>query len=259
MIAPDKPDWRWHLVAPLLDYSSSQAAPHVQRLDPASQRVYRFRRQFRNRLVTTLPEYVNAHEIWMNRAYLRSVLEGMLIGEAPDEAIQEVMEIGKDDVAAYVAMFFDVRGRRKADIANMVFQGMPHRGFNITDRLGVMHRLGWFGGYKLIQVILARGLNPDESQVFCTNVCKDIMRRQMPEMGMGMGVQSQFAPEYFRIVNDWDAEKPLAVNELEATLIEALGSAVGKEGVSVADPTIEANLKLPAAEPCYVETYEVRK
>jgi hypothetical protein len=195
----------------------------------------------------------------MNRAYLRSVLEGMLIGEATDEDIQKEMEIGKDDIAAYVAMFFDVRGRRKADIANMVFQGMPHRGFNVADRLGVMHRLGWFGGSKLIQVILARGLNPDDAQAFCTNVCKDIMRRQMPEMGMGMGVQSQFAPEYFRISNDWDAEKPAAVNELEATLIEALGGAVGKEGVSVADPTVEANLKLPAAEPCYVETYEVHK
>lgn len=259
MIAPDKPDWRWHVVTPLLDYSSSQAAPHVQRLDAATQRVYRFRRQFRNRLVATLPEFVSAHEIWMNRAYQRSVLEGLLVGGADDETIQAEMEIGKDDIAAYVAMFFDVRSRRRADIANMVFQGMPHRGFNPMDRLGIMHRLGWFGGFRLIQVILSRGLNPDEAQQFCTNVCKDVMRRQMPEMGLGMGVQTQFAPEYFRITSDWDADKPPAVNELEANLLKAFGSAVGTEGVSVADPTIEANLKLPAAEPCYVETYEVRK
>jgi hypothetical protein len=259
MIAPDKPDWRWHVVTPLLDYTSAQAAPHVQRFDADTQRVYRFRRQFRNRLVATLPAYVNAHEIWINRAYQRSVLEGLLLGGAEDAHIQEEMEIGKDDIAAYTAMCFDVRGRRKADISNMVFQGMPHRGFSAHDQRGSMHRLGWFGGYKLIQAILARGLNPMEAQQLCTEVCRDIMRRQMPEMGMGMGVQSQFAPEYFKITNEWDANKPPPASELESDLLKSLGDAVGPEGVSVADPTVEANLRLPAAEPCYVETYEVRK
>jgi hypothetical protein len=122
-----------------------------------------------------------------------------------------------------------------------------------------MHRLGWFGGYKLIQVILSRGLNPDESQQFCANVCKDILRRQMPEIGMGAGVQTQFTPELLRIDNEWNAGKPAAADEVETHLLEAVVSAVGEQGVSVADPTVEANLKLPAAEPCYVETYEVTK
>lgn len=261
MIAPDKPDWRWHLVTPLLEYSPSQAAPHVQRMDSATQRVYRFRRQFRNRLITTLPDFVNAHEVWMNRAYQRSVLEGLLIGGATDEVIQAEMEIGKDDIAAYVSMFFDVRGRRKADIANMVFKGMPHKGFHAHDTLGVLHRIGWFGGYRLVQVILSQGLNADAEQQFCTNVCKDIMRRQLPEMGMGAGVQAQLAPEFLKLASDWDADKPAVspTTELEDHIIKAVGEGVGKQGVSVADPTVEANLKLPAAEPCYVETYEVRK
>lgn len=261
MIAPDKPDWRWHLVTPLLEYSPAQAAPHVQRMDAATQRVHRFRRQFRNRLITTLPDFVNAHEIWMNRAYQRSVLEALLIGGASDEVIQSEMEIGKDDIAAYVLMFFDIRGRRRADVANMVFQGMPHKNFHAHDTRGALHRIGWFGGHRLVQVIISQGLNADAEQQFCANVCKDIMRRQLPEMSLGAGVQSQMAPDYLKLANEWDADKPpvSTADEIEKHLRKAVEYGVGKPGVSVADPTVEANLKLPAAEPCYVETYEVRK
>lgn len=230
-------------------------------MDTATQRVYRFRRQFRNRLITTLPDYVNAHEIWMNRAYQRTVLEGLLVGGATDEIIQAEMEIGKDDIAAYVSMFFDVRGRRKADVANMVFQGMPHKGYHPQDTRGAMHRIGWFGGHRLVQIVLSQGLSADAEQTFCTAVCKDIMRRQMPEMSMSAGIQTQLAPDFLKLASDWDADKPPVSpnDDLEKHIMKAVEGVVGVTGVSVADPTVEANLKLPAAEPCYIETYEVRK
>lgn len=189
----------------------------------------------------------------MNRAYQRAILEGLIIGGADDEAIQEEMEIGKDDLATYIATFFDVRGRRRADVANMVFQGLPHRGYHPQDKLGTMHRLGWFGGFKLIQSVLARGLNSEEVQRFCAEICKDIVRRQMPEMGLTVGVQTQFAPEFLKIANEWDGNKTGGTTDAaEQYILDAVGVGT-QEGatVSVADPTVEANLKLPAAEPHY--------
>jgi hypothetical protein len=261
MLAPDKPDWRWHVVTPLLEFSAVHAAPYIQKLDPATQKVYRFRRQFRDRAVTTLGEFVNAHEVWMNRPYQRAVLEGLLVGGATDDVIQGEMEIGKDDISAYVSMFFDIRGRKRVDIANMVFQGMPHKGFHPQDRTGSLHRLGWFGGHKLIRAILAQGLNADEEQLLCAKVCRDIVRRQLPEIGLNTGTQSQFAPDVLRLSTEWDEgtktdDDPLS--EVAGHLVQLVRGPGSSGGVSVADPSDPANLNLPAAEPPYVVPHEAR-
>ena len=252
MIAPDKADWRWHKVTPFLEYSHPTAVIKVKDLDVLTQKVYKFRRQYKDRLADSLPDFVNAHEIWLQRPYQRSLLEGFLIGGAPDEVIQVEIEISKDDIAAYVAMFFDIRGRRRHDVSNMVFQGMPHKGYHTQDRLGVMHRLGWFGGYKLLQAILANGLNADESQVLCANVCKDILRRQMPEIGLAVGFQSESYTENLKmlLVDIDKGKKDETTGEIEGYLAKRV---VGEMSLTIADPTVKANLEQPAAEPCYIE------
>lgn len=254
-IAPDRPDWRWNAVTTLLDYSHMKALTLVQRMDELTQKVYKFRRQFKDRLINSLPDYVNAHEIWIQRPFQRAVLEGLLVGGATDDIIQQEMEIGKDDIAAYVAMFFDIRGRRRMDVSNMVFQGMPHKGYHPNDKQGVMLRLGWFGGYRLIQSILAQGLNEESAQSYCAEVCQDLIRRQLPEMGLSAGYQAELAPEYLKIVTAWDAKKAGgSQGELENTLDVMIKSGVT---LSVADTSDPANLRLPAQEPRYIEALEV--
>lgn len=253
-IAPDSPDWRWHAVTTLLSYTHSKAIAVSQQMDPLTQKVYKFRRQFKDRLIGTLPNYVNAHEIWMQRPFQRSALEGLILGGADDFLIQEEMEIDSDDIAAYTSMFFDVRGRRRMDVSNMVFKGSPHVGYHEHDRVGVMHRLGWFGGARVIQSILARGLSEDAAQSYCAEVCKDMIRRQLPEIALGAGRQRELAPEYLRIAMDWDAKKG-AVDP--SGVMEGVTKFMKGCGLSVADTSEPANLKLPAKEPRFIAATEV--
>lgn len=254
-IAPDKTDWRWHKVTELLDYSHAKAVTLAKNLDPLTQKVYKFRRQFKDRLLPSLPDFVNAHEVWLQRPYQRAVLEGLILGGAPDDIIVTEMEIGADDIAAYIAMFFDVRGRRRMDVSNMVFQGMPNKGYHPQDRLGVMHRLGWFGGFKLLQAILSQGLNTNDMQVMCANVCKDIVRRQLPEFGMAAGMQAEFIPDFLKIANDWDSGQSKSSGSDAEDAIKGLMDGIG--GLDIADGSVKANLLLPAAEPCFADTIEV--
>jgi hypothetical protein len=249
-LAPDKPDWRWHAVTALLEC----AAVMLHQLDPLTQSVYKFRRQYRDRFIVTAADYAAAHELWHQRPYQRGILEGLILGGASDDVIQEEMEIGTEDIAAYVAMFFDVRGRKRLDICNMVFQGAPHKGYHQNDRLGTMHRLGWFGGYKLLQALTTSGVNSDDTQRLCSAVCRDIMRRQLPEIGLSVGSQAQFAPEYLKLSTEWDAN---SAQDTRNDLQEAVFKIFSQQTLEIADPSDERNLTLPAEELPYVEATEV--
>jgi len=252
MIAPARPDWRHARIAELLNagYSHVESMNRLRDADPLTVQVYNFLRANNGHMGYKYPNYLNAHELYNQRPWQRGLLEAMIVGGSDNDRIKQFMECDGADIDAYCAMYFDVRDRKALDICGMLFQGAPHKTYHAADRIGVLHRLAWFGKSALIEATITQGISEDKAERLFMSAYRDIVRRQLPEIGMGIGAQAQFATEYLKIADEWDEK---ASGRGQDDMQAGIEAAMRALTVSVADPTIGGNLEVPV-QPLRIET-----
>ncbi len=250
LLAPNRPDWRWTRAVELAQYSNAQAAARLQSEDQGVRRAYAYKKALdRGTPEDFGPEHA-AHYLYTSDPKRRHFTEGMILGrETSDEAISTFAGLySVPTVRAYHDLFFAVRPFLDSPgwIAASVFDGMPYR-THPGDIQGIQHRLAWLLGAPAF-VQLVRGRVSIDSQAEFNQVIADILRSNVLELSLTVAARHE-SPDWLRAFTE------LANKEMESGMggdsnfDEAAGLFLDAIGISVADPTDQSNLELPAREP----------
>lgn len=161
-------DWRWARAGAI---ASGQAPFNSRRDDAWVRRAAKFRRAVDAaqsaydfaRLADAQPEAYYAYRLWKAteretaEAAYRYGVEARLLARSSDAEIAERTGLHEDDVAAYAALFFDVRGRldRRDFILNMVIGPAVHRGLNTRDYDLLWKLFGYMRGPHVLDALIA--------------------------------------------------------------------------------------------------------
>ena len=246
-LGPACPHWRWARVVEISNGSYHQVLGLLSREDKKTRTLYDFKREMDTSPEIRFPSYFAAHSIYQTSPALRLAVEGYLLTGASSAEIAEDADCDPEDIDVYHDCFFDVRGRlsKKAWLCYALFQGLPHRGCHLNDQLGLMHRIAVFGGLDFVKAYLAHGLT-HEVRENLIEMAKDMMSKMTLELALSGSIR-QDQVEVVRIA----LEKPKgegAGGGLSPEFETALTSFVEAMSLSVADPTNEHNLSLPARE-----------
>lgn len=259
LLAPSRPDWRWARATTLSEYGQSELAWRLPREDAFVRLAVQFLTAPGPIREDLVPEVAAAAELIVNRPHERAHLEGLILAGADNPKIMEYMEIPAQVIDMYSALFFDVRGRKPSTVASMVFQGFAHKGTHPGDRLGIAHRIAWMGGVQIFERFITNGLMPDETRNLLKQFNIDVMLKNTAELIMTAGARGDQAVEFVKLSLDVEREEQEAKAEKaalaaasagpgEETLEAALSNFTSGLAISVADPTLEANLTMPKAE-----------
>jgi hypothetical protein len=259
--APTRPDWRWSAIAHAESLSDPRARGYLDKNDEVLQRGFSFKKALDIKFETSLryPDMTAAYKLYMGPSNVRGMIEGYLLTGADDERIAESFCCRPETVAAYHDLFFDVRSRLHAYawISSAVFGDVAYTGVSKNDRQGMLHRIAWMGGLEVFESVLSPRANIRE----ISGIYRDVIERALVQNSLETAISAGNNPEV--------AYQLLATTVDKLTNIEAEENSGSKDqdtitafvqniGITVADPTNEANLKLPAREIRESE-YEVTK
>ena len=245
-------EWRWVLTTELLEYTDTQAIPRLKSEDAMTRRLFKYRRAESRNMGFEYTDMCAATQIYQTRPHERMIIEALVLAGADNEKVLEYVECANADIEAYLAVFFDVRGRRPGTVCSMLFQGMPHRGTHVHDQLGIMHRLAWFGKLPIVEKVLGQGLMGEEVQGTLRSILNDTLLKNAVETAMTLGTRSDIAAEMLKITLDNTAdEKPDAGASSEYT--DAVRAFLSRTSLTVADPTDGNNLGSMATTPKTVD------
>lgn len=252
LLAPDRPDWRWARVADLSQYSVTQAVARLQSEDEIVQRAYKFRCSLDRGTPDDDPEFHAAHYIFHSLPNERFYIEGMLIGGADNERIIRSLPFDDQDVVqAYHDLFFAVRPYRDrpAWVASAVFDGPVYRAHH-ADRKGVAIRLAWMLGPELFETVTCIGTTSEAQRQHLREMIDSVLHSQVAELSLSACSRHDL-PDWIGsfLTKADEARKAGGSDDYQ----EALGSFLDGISMSVADPTANRNLNLPAREPRAVE------
>lgn len=195
------------------------------------------------------PEMMAAYSLYMGATAVRGILEGYLLTGADDERISESFCCRPETVAAYHELFFDVRSRLHAYawVSSAVFGDVAYTGINKGDRQGMLHRIAWLGGLELFESTLSPRANIRDIADTYRQVIERALVQNSLETAISCGNNPEAAYQLLTTTVDklTGTSDPNAAANKEQDAITAFVQSIG---ITVADPTDEANLKLPKRE-----------
>lgn len=255
LLAPDRPDWRWARVADLSQYSDMQALSRLKHEDETTQAAFRFKRAFDRGMIDAYPVFEAAYELFMSDPQDRTSMEILLLAGADNNLIAEKLGIASSDVVdVYHDLFFAVRPYRAkatAWIASKVFGSFSHQGVHRNDRHGIALRLAWLGGIEVAIGLLDGDLSNEAVISALRLIAQGALVANAAETALTGFTRPDQAPEFFRISMDMEAAGGSG-GEFEKQVTAFLDELT----LTVADPTDQSNLELPAREERVAE-YEV--
>ena len=259
LLAPDRPDWRWVRVVELSGYANAQAVARLQSEDRQTRKLYAFKRALDRGASDTYAVYHAAHYLHNSLPEQRFILEGMLLAGADNPRVAQQLALGDQGlevVQAYHDTFFEVRPYldKPAWITAAVLEGPSYRAHQ-HDRKGLTLRLAWLLGLQVFEELMFRAGRSTEAQSVICELVEGIMHSHVAELAFSAGSRSEL-PEwvggFLGRVEDQRRKGGAGGDDYA----EAISSFLGGMGLSVADPTDERNLSLPAREPRAVEYRE---
>ena len=247
LLAPDRPDWRWARVADLSQYSTTAALARLQHEDELTRQAYDFRRALDRGLVRgEFEAFDAAYQIFMNRPELRIHVEGLLIAGADNETVAHDAFSDEEVVEIYHELFFWVRPGldRSAWLNSTVFGGMPHINANLHDIHGTSLRLARKIGVDAFRQLVGAGLSSETSVQQLRSMVNEVLLTQVAMMSFSAGTSRELPEWVGRLMDQKDAGSGSGNPELD----KAVDAFFEGFSVSVADPTEERNLSLPAQE-----------
>ncbi len=253
MLAPDCPSWRWNRAVQFSQMSLAVAESRLTGEDQVTRRATAYLRASKRRLgEVQFPDIYGAHQIYVNRPDIKRVVDGYLLAGADDQRVADAVWCSTGVISHYHDLFFAVRPaleRHQAWIAATVFQGMPHQNAHPTDRAGFYLRVAWLGGVDLYERLLNKGTADRETIRQLVAIMKDVLVRNSIETSMGVAGRPDLAPEFLKLSLEGDQEDQSGGSLTEKQHLEAIDSFMSQVTMTVADPTDERNLKVPAREP----------
>lgn len=254
LIAPDRPDWRWARVAELSQHSTTSALALLKKEDELTLRAYQYKQDLDKGLGERHPELDAAHTLFVAHPTMRMHVEALLIAGADNDLIADACFLSPDVVELYHEIYFWVRPglKRPVWINSTFFAGFTHSGAHHADTHSIALRLGWKLGPEVYIALTQSGLNSETARGQIRTMVQDVLYAQAANLCFASQHVHE-TPDWFRaIVEDKGGGKGSSNDDL--------GNAIDKffdgMGISVADPTNESNLSLPAREERAVE-YEV--
>jgi len=255
LLAPDRPDWRWARVAELSQYSNTAALARLQDEDELTRQAYEFRRALDRGMRAKFEAHDAAYEIFMNRRDLRLQVEGMIIAGASNEQVADAAFIPDTEVVeVYHDTFFWVRPglNKPAWLNSVVFGGLPHMNSHLNDTSGTVLRLARKIGPEAFRDLIDGGLSADTTVTQLRRMTNEVLLAQMAMFSFAAG-SGRDMPEWMgKLIEKKEADVSQGGGEMD----KALDSFFSGLAISVADPTDERNLSLPARE-ARVADYEV--
>lgn len=230
--------------------SDTRGLAYVQD-DPILKRGYLFKRAMTKRHGPSIdyPEMMSAYQYYMGTLVTRGMLEGYLLTGAENERIAQSFCCRPEVIAAYHDLFFDVRPRLEAFawINSAVFGDVAYTGVAKYDRHGMLQRIAWLGGVDLYESLLSpRSKVKDVAEVY-----REVIERALVQNSLETAISTGNNPEVAYQLLTTTVEKLTPKDDGQSAddeYQEAVTAFVQSVGISVADPTQDANLKLPARE-----------
>ena len=251
--APSRTDWRWATISELNNVNDTKARSIIAAYhDDTCRRAYEFKRMRDPKISVSVkyPDIAAAYDIYMGENLRRGLLEGYLLTGADDDRIAASFGCHPKTITSYHDIFFDVRPRLSAHawITSSVFKDLPYTGVHKGDRQGMIHRIAWIGGLSAFEA----SISPRASVSDVFSIYQDVIERALAQNSVeivlsGAGspeVSSQFLATTMEKIKSNSERKGGGSSDYE----EAVTAFVRGVGITVADPTISANLKLPARE-----------
>lgn len=258
LCAPDRPDWRWERIIELAEYSDTQAAARLQSEDESTQRGFRFKRQFDRGILDQdlFADVEAAHYTWLNQQSNRILLECFLITGAPDEEIAYEMYMHPDVVGTYHDLFFAVRPalERKGWMHSAVIGPHTAAGHHQHDRHGNALKMAYLVGKEVLLQMLGKDFGSPAMLAELSKVLRGTMVVMSTEQAIGGSFGYENGAELLRM--SIDVANDSSSGDSGDELGDQVANFVKGLGLSVADPTEESNLRLPAREMREAE-YEV--
>lgn len=239
---PLQPDWRWHAVN--VAFNEHRDLPLELHTDIWCRKLLAYRQRSAVAASATYPDISSAFQLWAQDEFRRAVLESLLLAEASNDDILMDMHLDPSVIEAYVACFFDIRGRKRADVVAMVFRGPPHKNYHGGDMIGTMHRIAWFGGIEAVRAVLACGALSEQARECQERLFADIIARQLPEVALSL----PYRPEY--VIEMWKAMQESRLNRQKErefkgksdSVVEQVEAALRTVQLKLADHAQQNNL-----------------
>jgi hypothetical protein len=250
-LAPGRLDHRFAVAVEASEFSQTEAQYRLRSADSVTRRAYQFKCAVDAGLDTgPWPDITAAYELFSNRPSERTFIEGLLLTGAPNPMVANLVGCDPEDVQAFHDLFFDVRARldKPGWIVAQLFEGALYSNVNSRDKVGQLHRVAWLGG-------------PDVFLAFYSSASDPMTRKAIQEIQAGILTKCSLLASMNLVGRD-EINVDLVRITLEAAKEDvAAAVAGGDEEVAqtmlsfiksvpllVADPTVEANLSLPARE-----------
>ncbi len=251
MLAPGRIDWRWASAADATEYSDSEAVSKLQSADPATREAFLFKRALDAGLdVSRWPSYSAAYELYSSREKERLFVEGLLLAGAPNELVADMSACDPEDVQAFHDLFFDVRPRldKPGWVVAHLFGGTLYGAINPRDKVAQLHRIAWLGGEDVFLSYYSGEWNPKLGNNLAALI-KGVLAKQSLLASMCITGRDEINIDVLRVFLETTKEDIAKTvgggsKEQEAAVMEFIKSVP----LTVADPTDQRNLNLPARE-----------
>jgi len=247
LLAPDRPDWRWARVAELSQYSTTAALARLQQEDEVTRRAFEFRRALdRGLMPGEFKKHEAAYELFMNRPEMRLQLEGFLIAGEKDDPIAYDIYSTPEVVELYHDLFFWVRSGldRPIWLNSAVFGGLPHTNTHLGDTRGTALRMAYKLGPVAFREMLGAGLSSETTVQQMKSMVHEVLMTQVAMMSFSAGTHRELPEWVGRLMDQKDSGASSGNNDMD----RAIDVFFEDLSISVADPTDERNLNLPARE-----------
>lgn len=254
---PRRVDWRWAKVTELLRFTPAVARAFLEdEQDPGLVSAYEFRRMADSgdSRYADYPSTVGAYEIFNAADRDRIIIEGLLLCDPDHVSYADIAQATGIDISAvhaYAELFFDVRPYRdhwgwlfQTFFFNSLYDAASQR-----DQLHLARRIGLVYGHEVFVQFYR-----------CDAPWGEKIKRTLGERVFEIYYKQAFLSTMVRgVSSDRDLKIiDTVITDINDTLKNGLGDDAVAQGVmaflkavpfTVADPSLEANLTLPAREP----------
>lgn len=198
---------------------------------------------------TAVPGHIigDAFRLFADDAFysIRQVLEAMILAGCSNDEIFEHTLISADGVDTYESLFFNIRPylTKRALLTAVLFKGAAHAPVNKLSKNEIMLRIAFLGNKESLIEYITSGGDPVMDQKF-VDLTKSVMRKKALDFVL-QGSGEETGNEHLKLVLDKKEEKGGNSGD---QLAKATAEFMAGLELTVADPTKQHNLELPARE-----------
>lgn len=254
--APERVDWRWNIVNQLLRAPQGVARYKLDSMDdPAIRSAYEYRRTADRRMsVADFKTIPDAYALYIGDVTKRMVIEGLLLCDpeyVPYSMIAEAMHIDTSAVHAYASLFFDVRPYLDSWgwIFSQFFRSNLVESLSTRDNLALARQIAVMFGHEIFIQYYKSKLGFDaKAKVAFGDRIHEIYYKQALLTSKQRGHWSERDGKVLDSVIV-DLRHELGDKGGDADHSAAMMAFLKAVPFTVADPSLDSNLQLPAREP----------